>query len=113
MFTNLIANALQSVETQPEEHRRVEVRLSHQLSETGSVLHVIIEDGGAGISEEVKDHLFEPFFTTRTKGTGLGLAIVKQIVDQHHGEVTLINGENGGAIAEVFLPTSLVVTDEV
>ena len=113
VFTNLIANALQSVETQPEEHRRVEVRLSHQLSEAGSVLHVIIEDGGAGISEEVKDHLFEPFFTTRTKGTGLGLAIVKQIVGQHHGEVTLINGENGGAIAEVFLPTSLVVTDEV
>jgi len=54
-------------------------------------------DRGPGFSNNVLEHPFEPYVTTKAKGTGLGLAIVKKIVDEHGGRVTLENIEPHGA----------------
>jgi len=63
-----------------------------------------IEDQGAGMSDEVLRHLYEPFFTTKEKGTGLGLATVYKIIEVHHGEIRVSSKVGVGTRFEVFLP---------
>jgi signal transduction histidine kinase len=56
---------------------------------------VEFEDMGGGISPEVMRNIFNPFFSTFDKGTGLGLSISHRIVAHHHGEIEVINSEQG------------------
>ena len=60
---------------------------------------------GIGFSEEAIRRAMEPFFTTRDNGTGLGLSIAYEIVRAHNGDLRLSNSPEGGAVAEVLLPT--------
>ncbi|HOU36623.1 MAG TPA: ATP-binding protein [Candidatus Omnitrophota bacterium] len=59
------------------------------------------EDNGPGIPESILEKVFDPFFTTKHDkgGTGLGLSIIKNIMEMHHGRITLKNREQGGVIA--------------
>jgi signal transduction histidine kinase len=64
-----------------------------------------VSDTGAGMTEEVKQRLFEPFFTSGKKhGTGLGLSIVKRIVDDHHGRIEVTSTPGAGTTFRIFLP---------
>jgi len=65
---------------------------------------IAVRDRGPGIPPDVRDRVFEPFFTTRTNGTGLGLAIVKRMMELQEGTVTLTDRPEGGTIAEVTIP---------
>jgi two-component system sensor histidine kinase PilS (NtrC family) len=67
-------------------------------------IEISIHDNGPGIDEGKREQIFEPFFTTRADGTGLGLAIVKQTIEEHHGTITVQNGETGGGIFTITLP---------
>lgn len=58
-------------------------------------LAIEVEDTGGGISPEIMRNIFNPFFSTHPKGTGLGLSISHRIVEQHHGEIEVINGIQG------------------
>jgi two-component system sensor histidine kinase FlrB len=58
-----------------------------------------VSDNGHGIPADIKDRLFEPFFTTRPKGTGLGLAVVKSVAEAHGGEVIVDSGPQGSTFA--------------
>jgi signal transduction histidine kinase len=66
-----------------------------------------VRDTGPGVSPQVMERMFNPFFTTRATGTGLGLAIVHRIVDAHGGRVSVRNHENGGAVVEILLPAAV------
>lgn len=60
----------------------------------GSVeLHVI--NDGEGIDEENREHVFEPFFTTRSSGTGLGLYIARELCEANGARLELLNSESG------------------
>jgi signal transduction histidine kinase len=59
-------------------------------------------DSGPGIPAEIREQIFEPFFTRRAGGTGLGLAIVKSLVEENGGEIRLLRGE--GATFEIRMP---------
>lgn len=109
MLVNLIVNAIQAVERQPPGARRVEIQAGLALGEGGSAIRITICDNGPGIEEDIREHLFEPFFTTRSKGTGLGLSIVRQIADQHHASVALLPYESRGTCAQVLLPVAPAV----
>jgi two-component system sensor histidine kinase HydH len=67
-------------------------------------VRIIVADTGSGISDEDKERMFDPFFTTRKNGVGLGLAVSHQIVEQHHGtiEVRTVPGE--GTEVEIIVP---------
>ncbi len=70
----------------------------------GGNLVICIEDDGPGISDEVRERLFVPFFTTKASGTGLGLAIAKKLVEGMGGKLTLANRpDKKGAVATVQL----------
>ncbi|MCK5913771.1 MAG: PAS domain S-box protein, partial [Desulfuromusa sp.] len=58
---------------------------------------IIIEDSGPGIADEIKNRIFEPFFSTKEKGTGLGLAAVYSVIESHGGFITVARGKIGGA----------------
>ena len=65
---------------------------------------IVIEDTGAGIADEDRDRLFEPFYTTKDKGTGLGLANVYANVEAHQGRIYVEPGSLGGARFIIELP---------
>jgi two-component system nitrogen regulation sensor histidine kinase NtrY len=95
---NIVKNAIEAIEARraedgasPAGHIRVSV-----VDEDGQAA-VIIEDNGKGLPQHGREQLTEPYVTTRTKGTGLGLAIVKKIMEDHHGELVLEDGEPEGA----------------
>jgi len=67
-------------------------------------LRISFSDTGNGILQENLEKIFEPFYTTRAKGTGLGLAITRQIVEMHHGEITIASEIGKGTTVTVTLP---------
>jgi len=114
-LVNLVRNACEAVKDQPALRRRVVIgarRDTIRLEEgkpARAVAVIRVEDRGAGVSEEVRARMFNPFFTTRAAGTGLGLSIVHRIVDAHGGVVSIRNivSEGGavlGAAAELVFP---------
>ncbi|MEZ6068438.1 MAG: PAS domain S-box protein [Planctomycetaceae bacterium] len=68
-------------------------------------LKAIIQDEGPGLTPEQQARAFEPFYTTKSKGTGLGLAIAQRVILAHRGDLTIGNGPQGGARAEIIIPS--------
>ncbi len=68
------------------------------------IARLIVKDSGPGIPENLKEQIFQPFFTTRSKGMGLGLAIVKGIIDAHSGSIEERGKEGEGAQFIITLP---------
>ena len=95
-FLNLLLNAAQAMDEPGI--------LSVRFTENSDTLSVTVADTGAGITEEDRDSLFNPFFTTKDGGTGLGLAIVHKIIKSHNGTITASNAEGGGAEFTVVFP---------
>jgi PAS domain S-box-containing protein len=65
---------------------------------------IAIRDRGPGIPAEIREHLFEPFYTTRPGGTGLGLPIARRLAQMQGGSLTLDDRPGGGTIARLRLP---------
>ncbi len=68
------------------------------------LLRITIADNGCGIPDDMKQHIFEPFMTTRPQGTGLGLAIVKSVIEKLNGEITFKSQIEQGTEFKVALP---------
>lgn len=96
---NLVTNALQAM---PE--RAGEVRIETQADEKAVVIRVC--DNGCGISEEQREKIFQPYFTTKGQagGTGLGLAITKRVIEQHDGTIEVESSPGQGTTFTLRLP---------
>jgi len=79
---NILSNAIQAM----GEGGCMEIEI--ETNQTGSV-DIIFTDNGPGIEKEIRENIFKPFFTTKSKGTGLGLAVVQAIARAHEGEIWL------------------------
>jgi PAS domain S-box-containing protein len=90
---NLFKNALQALDGySPEGHSP---RISWRLSKTknGETL-LSVEDNGPGFEDRVRERLFSPFVTTKAQGTGLGLSFVKRVLQDHDGDIVLVENES-------------------
>ena len=92
---NMLDNAIAALDGQG----RIQVTLARQDQQA----RLEVADDGPGVPEADRDHLFEPYFSTKQKGTGLGLAIVRRIAQDHHGEA-LYEPREKGSLFSLVLP---------
>jgi two-component system, LuxR family, sensor kinase FixL len=97
---NLVRNAIEAME---QVDRRELVIGTRAIPELG-MAEVVVADTGPGVAPEVVDCLFQPFVTTKQTGMGLGLSICREIVEAHHGRLTMVPGHSGGAVFRMTLP---------
>jgi len=96
-LSNLLLNALQATPPGGE--------VSVSQTREGDEFVILVQDSGAGIPEDLRQRVWEPFFTTKQRGTGLGLAIVRKRMQEAGGTARLINSANGaGARFELRVP---------
>lgn len=105
VFINLLHNAADAM---PEGGS---ITIESSLQFRGTVgdkkmpfLQISVTDSGTGITEEAAQHLFEPFWTTKSHGTGLGLAICYRIIEAHGGNLTVEPPSDGGCRFLISLP---------
>lgn len=102
VFTNLVLNAYDAM---GDEGGKLRVVIGPGSSNGRKGVEIDFEDTGPGVPAELREQIFNPFFTTKKTGVGLGLSVVSKIVDEHSGWVR-VNGEPGrGARFRVFFPT--------
>jgi two-component system nitrogen regulation sensor histidine kinase NtrY len=94
---NILKNAVEAIEGRIAENGAGPPGRIVVSVETMGQVAVSVEDNGKGLPANGRERLTEPYVTTRAKGTGLGLAIVKKIMEDHHGELLLLDREEGGA----------------
>ncbi len=98
---NLYLNSIQAMETGGELTIRSRFVADQHIE-------INVEDTGAGISSKNLNHIFEPYFTTKSTGTGLGLAIIHKIIEAHEGKIS-VNSESGkGTVFSIQIPVTTV-----
>jgi len=98
VITNLVKNAIQAV---PDvESPRILVTVSSE----GQNVKISVADNGVGISDEFRQKVFEPKFTTKSSGTGLGLGMVKNIVENYGGTINFTSQVGKGTVFTVRFP---------
>ncbi|MEK9875139.1 MAG: ATP-binding protein, partial [Betaproteobacteria bacterium] len=96
LLHNLIQNAEQATEDVTEPKIVIETELKNDA------VCVRVQDNGPGFPDAIISRAFDPYVTSKAKGTGLGLAIVKKIIEEHSGEVDIVNTSNGALVEVMF-----------
>ena len=96
LLINLIKNAHESGSAVSD----ITLSIKQAQQET----HIYVNDKGKGMSEAVMTNALIPFYSTKNTGSGLGLALSREIVEAHHGKISLHNREQGGLSVHVTLP---------
>ena len=101
LFMNILKNSVES-----SAKKKKEVLVS--LNKKGKFVIIDIEDNGDGFEENNRENFFEPYMTKKINGTGLGLAICKKIVEDHNGQIELLDSKLlGGAMVRIKLFTKM------
>jgi two-component system sensor kinase FixL len=96
VFINLFINGAQAMKGQGA--------IAVDITASDGMCRVTVHDGGPGIAPEVRDKLFTPFVTTKSRGTGLGLSTVKRLIEAHHGQIAVDSPAEGGTKVTISLP---------
>ncbi len=99
-LANLVDNAAEAV----QDCSVREVEVSTSLLGDRDAIEVSVADSGHGVTQELKERLFLPYFSTKKRGTGLGLAIVSRIIEDHRGSIRVEENKPAGARFIVELP---------
>jgi two-component system sensor histidine kinase TtrS len=107
VIVNLVRNAIEATLETPEGKKSVSVHVS---SPDEDRIKVSVSDNGHGLLAESVDHLFQPFFTTKTNGLGMGLSLSHRIIKAHGGELSAQPNEDSGMTFCFLLPVSDAVS---
>jgi len=105
-LANLLDNAAEAM----QDAMFREIQISTALVASRDSVEITVADTGHGVTQELKERLFLPYFSTKKRGTGLGLAIVSRIIEDHHGSIRVEENRPVGAKFILELP---VVSDSV
>ena len=100
VLLNLINNAVQVLQ---DHNGARKIEISSQ--KTNSSIIVRVADSGPGVSEKIRDKIFDPFYTTAAGGSGIGLSISQRIASDHHGRIDIGKSKWGGAEFKIQLPS--------
>ena len=110
VLINLLLNAVQAMpdggSLTVETHVRRRTRPGLEGSAEQAFVTFSVRDTGKGVPDDIRDKIFDPFYTTKEGqgGTGLGLAVCSGIVKEHDGWIDLENNDGGGTVFRVYLP---------
>lgn len=93
---NVVKNAIQAMETGGVVRTSVEI--------TGPACRIAVNDNGPGMPADVKDHIFDPYFTTKARGSGIGLAITKRAIELHSGTIEVTSSPGAGTTFVLAFP---------
>ena len=96
VFMNLLVNSAHAM------HGRGTVRVS--LTAAENTCRIVVADEGPGIPSELREKIFTPFFTTKSRGSGLGLPTAKRLIDAHGGQIAVSCPPSGGTTVTIDLP---------
>lgn len=99
VILNLINNAVHAMDSSESEKK-----LKISSSATEKTINIRISDSGPGIAEEIRDQIFDPFYTTKTDGSGIGLSLCRRIITDHSGSIRIETSSYGGASFVIELP---------
>ena len=104
---NLLSNSVHAIEKKGL--GSVEGIINIKLDQDDRHIYVTIKDNGAGMEEQVRNRIFEPFYTTKAvgEGTGLGMSIVLGIINDHNGRIEVQSSPNVGTEIIITLPRNL------
>src|SRR5208282_4816319 len=99
-LANLIDNAVEAM----QDALFREIQISTALVASRDAVEIVVADTGHGVTQELKERLFLPYFSTKRRGTGLGLAIVSRILEDHHGSIRVEENRPAGTRFILELP---------
>ncbi|HEX3644299.1 MAG TPA: ATP-binding protein [Vicinamibacterales bacterium] len=100
-LSNLMRNAIEACSAM---QRAPRITIQSEIDLAAKVSRIEIADNGLGVPPELRDRVFQPFFTTKRNGTGLGLALVQKIIVFHNGRIAVGPAAAGGASFQITLP---------
>jgi hypothetical protein len=102
-FANLVDNAAEAM----QDTALREINISTSLVTSRDAVEITVADTGPGVTQDLKEKLFLPYFSTKKRGTGLGLAIVSRIIEEHHGSIRVEENRPVGARFVIELPLAV------
>jgi nitrogen fixation/metabolism regulation signal transduction histidine kinase len=99
-----VANLVDNAAEASQDSVVKEIEISTALVASRDAVEIIVADTGHGVTRELKEKLFLPYFSTKKRGTGLGLAIVSRIVEDHHGSIRVEENRPVGTRFIVEIP---------
>ena len=106
VILNLIKNSIESIQEKALKSLDFDKKITIDLTKLNNYILLTIRDTGIGFSNNDKNNLIKPYYTTKKNGSGLGLSIVNKIINDHDGKVDFISKKIGAKI-ELTLPLSL------
>ena len=103
VILNLVKNAIEAMANGPPTRRAIRLATARNGN---SLVSLYVQDFGPGIPSEAETHLFDAFFTTKASGMGLGLSISRRIIEDHGGDLRLVETSATGSTFEIVLPAA-------
>ncbi len=104
VLLNLIVNALEAMSGIDDRPRELALRSTRGGS---SAVLLAVQDSGVGIAPDLRDRVFDPFYTTKAHGLGMGLAICRSIIEGHRGHLWAVEHEGPGVTVQFTLPIAV------
>jgi signal transduction histidine kinase len=101
---NLVTNALQAMKG----GGRLRVAVTNDMERDGDSVLLVVEDNGPGIPPELREKVFQLYFTTKEKGSGIGLAMTYRAVQLHNGTVDFVSETGRGTTFRLKFPAAIV-----